>query len=119
MDYENIQIFLKQLLHKCDIQFNNFNDLNGMVIPRDILLYSETITTLQPEIERLRKIYSSSNMTCLHKNSIKKQQFPLLNLVRQVMKTLNYKMEPIRMSNGYDKTGKKLYTRYFKFVKLN
>ena len=37
----------------------------------------------------------------------------MLNLIRQILKVNGYNMNPIRKSDGYDKTGKKKYKRYF------
>ena len=53
-------------------------------------------------------------MTSLHKNANKNQRWPLLNLVRQILNTYCYKMEPIRKSDGYTLEGVKKYKRYFK-----
>ena len=52
-------------------------------------------------------------MTSLQKNADKSQKWPLLNLVRQILSTHNYKMEPIRKSDGYTLEGVKKYKRYF------
>jgi hypothetical protein len=52
-------------------------------------------------------------MTSLQRNADKSQKWPLLNLVRQILSTHNYKMEPIRKSDGYTLEGVKKYKRYF------
>ena len=57
-------------------------------------------------------------MTALQKNAGTSQKWPLLNLVRQILKTNNYLMHPIRKSNGYTKDGKKKYLRYFILKKI-
>jgi len=54
----------------------------------------------------------------LQKNAEASQKWPLLNLVRQILKSNNYKMDPIRKSNGYTKEGKKKYLRFFVIKKL-
>ena len=75
------------------------------------------ITTRYEEVKKLlpelKKIYSSSLMTSLQRNADKSQKWPLLNLVRQILSTHNYKMEPIRKSDGYTLEGVKKYKRYF------
>lgn len=109
--------FLKSLLNKCNIMFETFNMLDGIMIPRDILLDNEKMKCMEDDIIQLKKIFSSTSMTSLHKNAISKQKFPLLNLVRQTLRLLNYKMEPIRKSDGYTKDGKKIFVRYFKIIK--
>ena len=57
-------------------------------------------------------------MTSLQKNAETSQKWPLLNLVRQILKTNNYLMHPIRKSNGYTKDGKKKYLRFFVLKKI-
>ena len=94
-DKENeFVLFIKNILHKCNVVFEEFNTLNGATIPRDILLKNEKLESMEDDIERLKSIFSSSYMTCLHKNATTKQKNPLLNLVRQILKSLGYKMEP-------------------------
>ena len=46
-------------------------------------------------------------MTSLHQKAGEHQKWPLLNLVRQILRACNYQMVPIRKSNGYTKDGKK------------
>jgi len=110
--------FVNKVLNKCsNITIDNFNQLNDIILLRDCLLDNKILNDLQEDIVLLRKIFSSTSMTCLHKNSIKKQQFPLLNLLRQILKTINYNMVPIRKSNGYTKSGQKKYLRFFHIIK--
>jgi hypothetical protein len=63
-------------------------------------------------------MFSSSMLTSLQTNAPKKQKWPLLNLVRQILKSNDYKMEPIRKSAGYTKDGKKIYKRFFLIKKF-
>ena len=62
--------------------------------------------------------FSSSTLTCLHRDAEKKQKWPLLNLVRQILKVKYYRMKPYRKSAGKDASGKKKYVRYFLIEKL-
>lgn len=117
MDETNKQ--LKEFLNKCGIVFDNFNHLNGMLIPRNILVSNKKYDEIEEEIKNVKKIYSSSSLTSLQINAKGKQKWPLLNLVRQILKQLNYTMEPTRKSAGYDENGKKKYERFFKIKKLN
>jgi hypothetical protein len=57
-------------------------------------------------------------MTSLQKNADKSQKWPLLNLVRQILNVYDYKMEPIRKSDGYTLEGVKKYKRFF-LIKKN
>lgn len=113
----DVILFLKNVLNKCNIVFDEFKVLDGITIPRNILMDTSVLDTIKPDIQRLKTIFSSSSMTSLHKNASTKQKFPVLNLVRQILKTINYKMVPIRISNGYSNEGKKQFTRYFNIVK--
>ncbi len=57
-------------------------------------------------------------MTGLQRNADKHQKWPLLNLIRQILNTYNYDMEPIRKSDGYTLEGVKKYKRFFQIKKI-
>jgi hypothetical protein len=80
---------------------------------RDQLLSDNKYEEIKKLLPELKKIYSSSLMTSLQRNADKSQKWPLLNLVRQILSTHNYRMEPIRKSDGYTLEGVKKYKRYF------
>ena len=73
---------------------------------------------MKGDIQKMKKLYSSGSLTSLQKNAQETQKWPLLNLVRQILKSNNYKMYPIRKSNGYTQEGKKKYLRYFIIKKI-
>ena len=100
-------------LNKCGIDCGSLDNLDGFKLARDILLSEEKYNEITKEIPTLKTIYSSSYMTSLHKNAKKNQQWPLINIVRQVLKSCGYSMKPLRVANGYTKSGKKLYRRFF------
>lgn len=100
-------------LHDCNIVFKDFNHLDGMLIPREMLLDQKKYETVKEHISSLKEVFSSSSLTALQKDAKTKQKWPLLNLVRQILKTNDYGMEPKRKSNGYDDDGKKKYLRFF------
>ena len=108
MDKEIIE-FLK----KCKLQLDDETQLEGQLIPRDILLSKNTYEEVKAEIDVLKKKFSSSALTSLQSGAQKEQKWPLLNLVRQILRVCNYKMEPVRRSDGYDDEGKKKYKRFF------
>jgi hypothetical protein len=89
-----------------------------MLIPRDLLLSNEKYESVREDIEKMKKLYSSGSLTALQKNAEASQKWPLLNLVRQILKSNNFKMDPIRKSNGYTKEWKKKYLRFFAIKKL-
>jgi hypothetical protein len=103
----------KTILKIIGIEFNDVDDLNGLTILRDQLLSDNKYEEVKKLLPELKKIYSSSLMTSLQRNADKSQKWPLLNLVRQILSTHNYKMEPIRKSDGYTLEGVKKYKRYF------
>lgn len=109
---------IKNFLNKCNIHFDNFEQLDGLLVPRETFLSTETYKNVEKELEQLKTIFSSSYMTSLQTNATKQQKWPLLNLVRQILKNTNYRMTPIRKSDGYTKDGIKKFKRLFKIEKL-
>ena len=109
---------VRDFLNRCNIVFTEFSQLEGMNIPRETLLSNEVYDKVKGDIGKIKKFYSSGSMTSLQKNAEKVQKWPLLNLVRQILKTNNYVMHPIRKSNGYTKDGKKKYLRFFVLKKI-
>ena len=103
----------KSILKIIGIEFNHFDDLNGLTILREQLLSDAKYEEVKQFLPELKKTYSSSFMTSLQKNADKSQIWPLLNLVRQILNVYDYKMDPIRKSDGYTLEGVKKYKRYF------
>ena len=100
------------------LQIQELNELDGIIIHREVLLSDNKYDEVRKLIPDLKQNYSSSLMTSLHKNADKTQRWPLLNLVRQILNTYRYKMEPIRKSDGYTLEGVKKYKRYFEIKKM-
>jgi len=115
---EESQKIVKEFLNKCSIVFQDFNQLDGMLIPRDLLLSKDKYEIVKDDIDKMRELYSSGSLTSLQKTAKENQKWPLLNLVRQILKSNNFKMDPIRKSNGYTKEGKKKYIRFFIIKKI-
>ena len=115
---EESQKIVKDFLNKCSIVFEDFNQLDGMLIPRDLLLSKDKYEIVKDDIDKMRELYSSGSLTSLQKTAKENQKWPLLNLVRQILKSNNFKMDPIRKSNGYTKEGKKKYLRFFIIKKI-
>ena len=109
---------IKNIFKIAGLPFEELEDINGLVIERDILLNDAKYESVKLKIPELKKYLSSSCLTSLQKDANKKQKWPLLNLVRQILKIYYFKMEPIRKSNGYTKEGKKLYKRLFLLKKI-
>lgn len=120
MEIDNVT---KKILEKSGIFFlknetvENENAETEILIERDSLLNDNIYTELKNEIMELKKMFSSSALTSLQKEADKKQKWPLLNLVRQVLQVYGYKMIPIRKCDGYTEDGIKRFKRYFSITK--
>ena len=119
MTEENSFKLIKNFLSQCGIEFENFQDLDGMIIPREILLSENTYLKIKPMILELKKIFSSSFHTSMQMIACKKQRWPLINLVRQVLRSYEYSLAPKRICDGYGKDGQKKFRRIFIINKLN
>ncbi|MEX0596316.1 MAG: hypothetical protein WD512_07430 [Candidatus Paceibacterota bacterium] len=116
---ETTSKIINNFLLQCGIKFENFDDLEGMIIPREILLLETTYLKVKPIIGDLKKIFSSSSHTSMQNVACTKQRWPLINLVRQVLKSCNYALLPKRISDGYQEDGQKKFKRIFIINKLN
>jgi uncharacterized protein YihD (DUF1040 family) len=103
----------KEILKLIGLEFNNSNNIEEQLIPREVLLSYNKYDEIKGYIPELKKNYSSSFLTCLQKNANDSQKWPLLNLTRQILHIYGYKMEPVRKSDGYTLDGIKKYKRYF------
>ena len=91
----------------------------SLIFPRNILLDDEKYKTICENIHLLKiKGFKSYYLSTLINDKNSKQKWPLINLVRQLFKVCGYHLKPFRVSDGYSKTGKKLYKRYFKIEKM-
>ena len=109
-----------EILNIVGIDFQKLNDNSDqLIIYRDTLIDPEKYKVVREKIDDLKTFFSSSFLTSLQENAHKKQKWPLLNLVRQLLKTNMYEMKPIRKSDGYTKDGKKKYIRFFLIQKVN
>lgn len=109
-----------EILNIVGIDFQKLNDNSDqLIIYRDTLIDPEKYKVAKEKIDDLKTFFSSSFLTSLQENAHKKQKWPLLNLVRQLLKTNMYEMKPIRKSDGYTKDGKKKYIRFFLIQKVS
>lgn len=114
---ENDKILI-EFLNKCGIVFEHFDNINGLTVPREFFTNIEKYNLIKINIKNIKQIFSSSSLTSLQTAASKNQKWPLLNLVRQILKAKNYTMKPIRKSAGYTELGKKKYDRYFIIEKI-
>jgi len=108
----NMKIIV-DFLNKGNITCNSLNDLNGMLVPREMFFNDTIYKDLKVQIPQLKHIFSSSYLTALQAPAEKNQRWPLLNLIRQVLRSSSFKLTPKRVSDGYTVDGKKKYKRMF------
>jgi hypothetical protein len=89
----------------------------GHDIPFDKLQDENVIKNLYDIQEKLKDAFPSSKLTALHKNALKKQSFPGVNIIRQIFKKMGYKLRPINTSEGYVGS-KKILRRVYHIEKL-
>lgn len=94
------------------------NVLCGQTIPRDLLILPGKYEECLPKLKAVCEHMSSSRLTCLQSTAEENQRWPLLNAVRQLLRSQNYKMTPFRLSDGYNKDGKKILRRFFRIEKM-
>lgn len=116
MEHKQFISFLKQV----GIINNDLSELDSTLIERDMLILKD-IDNFKDIINDIKQIYTvnSTSIPSLKKSAKHKQKWPVLNLTRQILKVINYNMEPIRKSNGYTLDGKKLYKRFFIIKRIN
>jgi hypothetical protein len=100
----------KKILYHVGIDHAN---ISNSIIERDMLLSNTKYYEVKEKIPELKQPFSSSYLTCLQINADKKQKWPLLNLVRQILNAYSIEMKPIRKSDGYTAAGIKKYKRFF------
>jgi hypothetical protein len=93
--------------NKCGLTCTKIEELNGLVISRESLLNDTLYNSLKIDIPKLKSVLSSTVFTSVQKNAANTQKWPLLNLVRQILRKYNYELVPKRICDGYTKDGVK------------
>lgn len=114
---ENNQQVILEFLKECEIVDKKEKTLENIYIKRDKLIAIELYEKMEKAIKKLKRKFSTSSITSLQDSAKQKQKWPLLNLIRQLLKINGFIMTPIRKSAGYNTSGKKKYDRYF-FIEL-
>jgi hypothetical protein len=96
----------------------SIDTLNGLLIPREQLLDDSIYDKIKNNIPKLKQFFSSSYMTALQSHADTQQKWPLLNLIRQLLRSYDYKLLPKRLCDGYTSDGKKKYKRVFTIEKM-
>ena len=99
--------------NSCNIKCKVIADINGVIIPRDTLLDPNLYDKIKPDIPIIKQIMSSSLFTAVQKNADLTQKWPLINLIRQILRKYDYNLDPKRVCDGYTKDGVKKYKRFF------
>ena len=105
--------FIIEFLNKGHLACVSLNDLNGMLVPRELFFNDTIYKQLKEKIPALKNMFSSSYLTALQAPAEKIQRWPLLNLMRQVLRSCSFKLTPKRLSDGYTLDGIKKYKRMF------
>ena len=102
-----------RVLNTAGITVDTFERIDGLTIPRETLVRPGAYTEVAGVVPALKTHFSSTHMTCLQDEAPGGQRWPLLNLVRQVLRASGFAMAPKRMSAGYDANKRKRYKRVF------
>tara|TARA_Y100000591_G_scaffold126524_1_gene108404 strand:+ start:22188 stop:22550 length:363 start_codon:yes stop_codon:yes gene_type:complete len=116
MTIEKEQVIIT-FLNDCNISCNKLEDINNLVIPREILIENTKYDEIKDKLDKFKGILNSSVNTAVQKNAASNQRWPLLNLARQLLKKYDYHLVPRRQANGYEKNGQKKYKRFFVITK--
>ena len=103
-------------LNASGIKCSNIEDINGSIIPREYLLNDQLYQKLKEDIPKLKNYLSSTTFTSVQKNASTTQKWPLINLIRQILRKYNYELLPKRVCDGYTKDGIKKYKRLFEII---
>ena len=106
-------------LNNCEIKGDTLENLVGIIIAREQLLNLILYEKIKCEIPKLKTILHSSVYTSVQKNAETNQRWPLLNLVRQILRRYQYELKPKRVCDGYTKDGQKKYKRFFEIHKTH
>lgn len=115
----NTTALLVMFFSNLDIEcIGGINGIEGSIISRDILLDKTKYERARLFLPKLKEVFSSSYITSLQNDIEHKQRWPLINLVRQILKQYGYNLIPKRLSDGYTKEGKKKFRRFFVISKM-
>jgi len=117
IDLDDVNLFMP-FFSDVGLDITEINDLDGYIIYREQLLDLKIYEDCIKHIPIFRKIFSSSSMTSLQGNAVYNQRNPLINLLRQVLKCLQYDLIPKRVCDGYTLDKKKKFKRIFIISKV-
>jgi len=109
--------YIIKFFNQCNIICDNVNNLDGIIIYRNTLINPILYDKIKQDIPLFKNILNSSVFTSVQKNAENNQRWPLINLIRQLLKRFNYELKPKRLADGYTKDGQKKYKRLFEIKK--
>ena len=105
---------IKEIFFFFFYEIYSYEDLNDLTISNSYLRNKKINKKIVEMIPKKKKKYKSHKLTCLHKNSLDKQKFPTINMIRQILKCNDLKLQPYTVCKGYNKKKKKkILERYF------
>lgn len=116
-DDDKNKLTIINFFNKCNIVCDNIDNLDGIIIYRNTLINPILYDKIKQDIPLFKNILNSSVFTSVQKNAENNQRWPLINLIRQLLKRFNYELKPKRLADGYTKDGQKKYKRLFEIKK--
>ena len=118
MDKDNLEL-IKEIFTIINKNIETYNDLMEIKIDHHYLRQPKFIEKMYDMIPKLKKKYKSHTLTCLHNNSLHKQKFPTINMIRQILKCNKLKLTPQVLCKGYNKVNnQKIIERYYIIKKI-
>ena len=118
LEKKNQLELLLRIFRILNYDVETIKEITEITLYRDKLIDKNTRKIILELIPDLKEQYKSAYLTCLHDNSIYKQKYPVINLLRQILKCNHLILKPKIVSNGYEKiTGKKKVMRMFTIEK--
>ena len=110
---------LYSLLKILNFYPKNIEDITNISFEQKILREPDIINQFLKLTPDIKKHYNSNMLNCIHKNNRKKQRFPAVNMIRQLLKCNKLRLKPYVVTQGYNKaTGKKIVVRYYAITLL-
>ena len=108
---------LTELFRMLGNNISKLDDILELNVKQDTLKNKKIINHYYNMIPKLKNIII---LICLiaYKNSLEKQKFPAVNMLRQTLKCNNIKMNPLVICKGYDKTMEKIVERSYIFKRI-
>ena len=116
IEVETLTDIIIEMFRELCIPIESLEELKTIRLERTRFL---NVTPWPDYIPRLKNHLNTGKLNALQSNATTKQRFPLVNLFRQVLKCVGWRMLPQVVSQGYEaSTGKKCVERFYDFRPL-